>query len=104
MVGVDLGGFWRSQSARRCPPPPPQTNSVPYMLRDCHFEQVTRKKTKNMKKQIINRLLDGAIVVTLLAAMTQSASASIRLPDAASTSSLVGVVFVGLVSIRRYLR
>lgn len=57
-----------------------------------------------MKKQIINRLLDGAIFVTLLAALTQTASARTAVPDAASTSSLIGIACCGLVAMRRLLR
>jgi hypothetical protein len=58
-----------------------------------------------MKKQIISRLLDGAIVVTLLAALTQTASARFSpLPDASSTCALMGVVCAGLVLVRSRLR
>jgi hypothetical protein len=58
-----------------------------------------------MKKQIINRLLDGAVFVTLLAALTQTASAFPKpLPDASSTASLMGVACAGLMIIRRFRR
>jgi hypothetical protein len=63
------------------------------------------KNHENMKNHVvIKRLLDGAIILTLLSALTQSASARITLPDATSTSSLVGVACFGLVAIRRFLR
>jgi hypothetical protein len=58
-----------------------------------------------MKKQIINRLLDGAIVVTLLAALTQTAGATpVAAPDAGSTMGLMGVACAGLAAIRRFRR
>ena len=58
-----------------------------------------------MKKQMINRLLNGAIFVTLLAALTQTASALPKpLPDAGSTASLMGVACAGLMVIRRFRR
>ncbi|MGA2174530.1 MAG: VPDSG-CTERM sorting domain-containing protein [Verrucomicrobiota bacterium] len=58
-----------------------------------------------MKKQIITRLLDGAIFVTLLAALTQTASAKPHpLPDASSTSALFGLACAGLAAIRRFRR
>jgi hypothetical protein len=53
---------------------------------------------------LVKRLLNGAIVITLLAAITQTANARLVLPDAASTSSLVGIACCGLVAIRRFLR
>jgi hypothetical protein len=49
-------------------------------------------------------LLDGAIFVTLLAALTQTASAKVPVPDAASTSGLIGIACFGLVAVRRLLR
>jgi hypothetical protein len=58
-----------------------------------------------MKKQIINRLLDSAILVTLLGALTQTASAvPSGLPDAGSTIGLMGVACAGLAAIRRFRR
>jgi len=57
-----------------------------------------------MKNQIIKGLLNGAIVVTLLAAVTQTASALPTVPDAASTASLMGLACAGLVAIRRIVR
>jgi hypothetical protein len=58
-----------------------------------------------MKNKIIVRLLNGAIVVTLISAMTQTASANgLPLPDAGSTSALMGLAFAALVAIRRFLR
>jgi hypothetical protein len=61
-----------------------------------------------MKKQIINRVLDGAVVVTLLVALTQTASAFpppiTTAPDASSTVALMGVAFAGLAVIRRLRR
>jgi hypothetical protein len=57
-----------------------------------------------MKNKIIVRLLNGAIVVTLISAMTQTASALPSLPDAGSTMSLMGLACAALVAIRRFLR
>ena len=60
-----------------------------------------------MKNQIIKGLLNGATLVTLLAAVTQTANAmpgSLPEPDAASTSILVGAVFTGLVVARKFIR
>jgi hypothetical protein len=58
-----------------------------------------------MKNQVlVKRLLDGAIVLALLVALTQSASARGVLPDAASTSGLVGIACCGLVAMRRFFR
>jgi hypothetical protein len=69
---------------------------------------LSNKKAKNMKNQIINRLLDGAIVATLLAAVTQTATAVGpplgTTPDATSTSILMGVACAGLAVIRRFRR
>jgi hypothetical protein len=58
-----------------------------------------------MKKLIINRLLDGSIVVTLLAALTQTASATPNgIPDASSTIGLMSIACAGLTVIRRFRR
>jgi hypothetical protein len=57
-----------------------------------------------MKNQVIKGLLNGAIVVALLAAFTQLASARIDTPDAASTSCLMGAVCCGLMCLRRWIR
>jgi hypothetical protein len=56
-----------------------------------------------MKKQMMTRFLDGAILVTLLAALTQTASAT-PVPDAGSTATLMGLACAGLVAIRRFRR
>jgi len=61
-----------------------------------------------MKNQIMKRILAGAILVTLLAVATQSASASFQphhpVPDAGSTSLLMAVACAGLVALRRMKR
>ena len=62
-----------------------------------------------MKKQMINRVLEGAVVVTLLAALTQTASAGAtpppsNAPDAGSTAALMSVACAGLAIIRRFRR
>jgi hypothetical protein len=60
-----------------------------------------------MKNQIIVRLLNGAVFMTLMAALTQTASAlplPSSTPDASSTANLMGVAFAGLVAIRRFSR
>jgi hypothetical protein len=58
-----------------------------------------------MKNHIMKRILDGAILLTLLAAATQNASALPKpVPDAASTAGLMSVVCAGLVAIRRFRR
>jgi hypothetical protein len=57
-----------------------------------------------MKNLIMKRVLDAAILMTLLAATTQMASASIKLPDAGSTSLLMVIACSGLVAIRRLRR
>jgi hypothetical protein len=57
-----------------------------------------------MKNQIAKRVLDTAILMTLLAAVTQTASASVTLPDAGSTSLLMVVACAGLASVRRFMR
>jgi len=60
-----------------------------------------------MKKQIINRVLEGAVVVTLLVSLTQAASA---LPppkptsESSSTPALMGVASAGLAIIRSLRR
>jgi hypothetical protein len=59
-----------------------------------------------MKNQMITKLLNGALFVTVVAAMAQTAGASIDLPtpDAATTSSLMGIALCGLVALRRFFR
>jgi hypothetical protein len=58
-----------------------------------------------MKKNIIHRLLDGVILVTVLAALTQTASAATSIiPDASSTACLLGLAGTALVAIRRLMR
>lgn len=60
-----------------------------------------------MNKKLLVRLLDVAIVVALLAAITQTASALTpppSAPDAGSTAGLMGLASVALVAIRRLLR
>jgi hypothetical protein len=60
----------------------------------------------NMKNHIAKRVLGTAIVMTLLAVITQNASASITLgtPDAGSTSLLMAVACAGLAAVRRFMR
>jgi hypothetical protein len=61
-----------------------------------------------MKKQMINRVLDGVVIVALLVAFTQTASALPQplptAPDASSTATLMGVAFAGLAMIRKLRR
>jgi uncharacterized lipoprotein YajG len=60
-----------------------------------------------MKKQMINRVLDGVVAVALLVALTQTASAlpvPPPAPDASSTATLMGVAFAGLAMTRRFRR
>jgi hypothetical protein len=58
-----------------------------------------------MKNQIITKLLNGAIFVTLLAAVTQTAGAiPPPLPDAGSTRLLMVIACAGLVAFRRFRR
>lgn len=54
---------------------------------------------------MIKRVLDAAILLTLLVTLTQTASAlPTPLPDAGSTAALMGVACAGLVLIRRFRR
>jgi hypothetical protein len=58
-----------------------------------------------MKKLIMKRVLDAAIVITLLATITQTVSAfPNRTPDAGSTAALTGIALVGLAVVRRFIR
>jgi hypothetical protein len=59
-----------------------------------------------MKKNIVHRLLDGAILIAVLAALTQTASATPPppAPDASSTACLFGLAGTALVAIRRLVR
>lgn len=52
------------------------------------------------------RVLDALMLLALLGAITQTASASVVLktPDAASTSAMLGFAVVGLATARRFLR
>jgi hypothetical protein len=68
---------------------------------------VSKIKVKDMKNQMIAKLLNGAIIVTAVAAMTQIAGAippGNLVPDAGSASVLMGVACAGLVAIRRFRR
>ena len=60
----------------------------------------------NSKTSMNKRILDLLMVLTLLGAFTQAASASVTLPvpDAGSTSAMLGLAFVGLASVRRFIR
>ncbi len=60
-----------------------------------------------MKNQMFKRVLDGAILLTLLAVLTQTASAlpkPVSSPDAASIAGLMSAVCAGLVALRRFRR
>jgi hypothetical protein len=58
-----------------------------------------------MKNLVLKRVLDSAILITLLAALTQTASAKGKpLPDAGSTAALMGIACAGLAIIRRFRR
>jgi hypothetical protein len=60
---------------------------------------------KHMKNHIVKRILGTATLMTLLAAITQTASARTSfVPDAGSTSILVGIACVGLAAVRRFKR
>jgi hypothetical protein len=64
------------------------------------------QKDNDMKNQIIKKLLNGAILVALVATVTQTASALPlpAAPDASSTTVLLGIACTGLVAVRRLLR
>jgi hypothetical protein len=58
-----------------------------------------------MTNQLIKNLLTGAMLVTLLAALTQTANATPHaVPDGNSTCLLMGVVCTGLAAIRKFVR
>jgi hypothetical protein len=57
-----------------------------------------------MKNRIVKRVLDAAILITLLAAATQTASARHIVPDTGSTSVLMVIACAGLTAIRRIKR
>jgi hypothetical protein len=60
-----------------------------------------------MKNLIMKRVLNAAILVTLLVALTQTATAKpkpLTTPDAGSTACLMGVACAGLAMIRRIRR
>jgi len=53
----------------------------------------------------MKRLLDAAILITLLAAITQTASAfPYKSPDAGSTALLTGIALMGMAVVRRFIR
>jgi hypothetical protein len=58
----------------------------------------------NMKNLLLKRVLNTAILLTLVGAITQNASAQILLPDAGSTSLLMAIACAGLVAARRFKR
>lgn len=72
------------------------------------LDEAIQKDLKFMKKQMINRVLDGAVVVALLVTLTQTASAFpppiATAPDASSTTALMAVACAGLAIIRRLRR
>jgi hypothetical protein len=59
-----------------------------------------------MKNLMMKRVLDAAILMTLLGILSQSASASIQIPapDAGSTSMLLAIACAGLTAVRRFKR
>ena len=58
-----------------------------------------------MRHLIMKRILDAAILITLLAAITQTASARTSvIPDAGSTALLMTIACAGLVAVRRFKR
>jgi len=59
-----------------------------------------------MKNLIMKRVLDAAILITLLAAITQTAGAHVPTssPDAGSTALLMTIACAGLVAVRRFKR
>jgi len=66
---------------------------------------IIEQSSINMKNHIMKRVLDAALLVTLLGALTQTASAlPSPLPDANSTAGLMVVAFGGLAVIRRFRR
>jgi len=73
-------------------------------LRQVQFRLSGSENVIKMKNQIIKRLSDGAIFVTLLVALTQTASARPHTPDAGSTCGLMGVACALLAMIRSRVR
>jgi diacylglycerol kinase len=58
-----------------------------------------------MKNHIMKQILNAAIVMTLLVAITQTASARAAFaPDAGSTSVLMGMACAGLIAVRRFIK
>ena len=57
-----------------------------------------------MKNHLTKQVLNAAILMTLLAAITQTASARTFVPDAGSTSVFLGIACVGLAAVRRFKR
>jgi hypothetical protein len=59
-----------------------------------------------MKNLVMKRVLDAAILITLLAAIAQTASArgSFPTPDAGSTALLMTIACSGLAAVRRFKR
>jgi len=57
-----------------------------------------------MKRHIMKQILNGAILITLLAAATQNAHAIAIVPDAGSTSLLLVLACAGLTVVRRFKR
>jgi hypothetical protein len=57
-----------------------------------------------MKNLFVKQSLNAAILLTLISAMAQTASAQILLPDAGSTSVLMAIACAGLVAVRRFKR
>ena len=53
----------------------------------------------------MKQILNAAIVMTLLVAITQTASARAAFaPDAGSTSVLMGMACAGLIAVRRFIK
>ena len=58
------------------------------------------KRKVNMKKPI----LSVAVIAVVAVLCASSAQARVRVPDAGSTSLLLGPVVIGLAAVRRFLR
>ena len=71
------------------------------VLRHLVYERKIEKKTNIMKKRIANVI----VAVGLVALLSQSASARlVSVPDASSSSLLVGIGLGALAAVKRYLR
>lgn len=60
-----------------------------------------------MKNNTMKRVLDVAVLLAILTAITQTANATpppLPTPDAGSTAGLLGAAFAGLALLRRFRR